>query len=74
MKPLHLVGMIAIVMLAYPLSMGPFARVTTPSAKSFNQFYKPLILLGLEIPTIDRFLNWYVNLWNPNGATTAATG
>jgi hypothetical protein len=71
MKPRHLIpALLCIVLLSYPLSIGPVARMdqarhpkvwaTTDGVKAF---YGPLLWLVERVPKGAEILNWYIGQW-----------
>jgi hypothetical protein len=56
---------VLVVLLAYPLSMGPaFHLAGWLGTSSFMVVYEPLELVGLEFPPFWEVLTWYLELWD----------
>jgi hypothetical protein len=56
-------------LIVYPLSIGPVARVVAASPglppQALLSFYKPLETLYDNSYPAERFFDWYLKLWNP---------
>jgi len=56
---------LSVVLVAYPLSIGPAARLhqSVPAARpAIETFYRPLTLLMRRIPPLDVAIQWYVTV------------
>lgn len=55
-----------LVFIVYPLSFGPAALLYEkhPSMQAILLgFYTPLVLLSLNCPPLEKFIDWYVRIW-----------
>lgn len=71
MKPRHLGAAFLCLVLAYPLSFGPVARIylnahpkASDTSKGINAFYYPVFLLR-GVPVAGPIFDWYEDLWIP---------
>jgi len=59
-----------LLLLVYVLSTGPVVRYYGKQGKqlpnSAMTFYMPLILLSDNVRPVGKFLDWWVNLWEPH--------
>ena len=64
-------GLIALALLvAYPLSVGPAARLHVNGLMSSSllvALYRPLVLADEMVAPLTGVMNWYINLWQPRG-------
>jgi hypothetical protein len=72
MKPRHFISAILLLLLAYPLSIGPFTlwearsfvnAAPAPPPQWLENAYSPLGALYNYSPTAHRVLDWYMALW-----------
>jgi len=66
----------AVLLLAYPLSLGPVLRyqlhhngqvwrsITNGRIIFYPKFYEPLAWLGGNVPYVQKAMSWYVDLWD----------
>lgn len=72
MKPRYFFpAMFFLLLVAYPLSVGPAARIhyatnpNGPPSAAFSAFYAPLNWTRRQWPSLDRALWWYTFQWIP---------
>ena len=51
----------ALLLMAYPLSIGPVAKFYTGSGSGLDTFYAPVIHLYQTSPPVHRFFDWYMD-------------
>ena len=61
---LHLAVWVAFLLLIiYPLSVGPVAKVCPSPPPALRQFYAPLGFICDRFPAAKNFYDWYGKLW-----------
>lgn len=67
-----IVSLVVFLCAVYVLSFGPVVRLrlagVIPSSadNALDSFYKPLDVAGSKFKPFERFVEWYMILWNPN--------
>ena len=64
------VGTALMAIVLYPLSLGPmewlgrYGYIPEAMKPVLRSFYAPLLWIARQVPLVDEFLRWCIDLWN----------